>query len=409
MKKSAKPRVGLFLAQPCGTLVGENKPFSNHLDLCRWAADQGFNGVTAPACNPYVDIKQVLSSKGYGPDLLGQYEQVGTPLLRLEKHTVGQRQFLHTAGVPRYEMFVGGVTGGVKEHEIAAENEALEIVEATHKLGFKHLVTFSGNRGWTAAKYPWSAYPKEWRLNILLLCLAKHRKVLARCAELGIKWGAELHPEEDLNSPLLLYWFRELAKKVAPETVSAIFANADASHPTLAGDEAALHFAFLAEHGLLGMCHLKDGELGQNFLASDSLVFRGGSIRGDFAPKWSESMRRFCTFGTGMADWGKIIPILLKIHDEQEEGLDFIIEGECSKFPDMRQSLKIAVENARLVLDGKPPAAGENVEPLESSNNWEDFCTSDVPASKLLEMSLAEHGTVTDMIELLDPETLKHF
>jgi len=212
--KSA-PRVCLFLAQPAGTLIGPGKPFTNVWDLCKWAKNEcGYEGVTAPAGLPFVDIDEVLRSDSYGPDILAKYKDCGTPLRRLEMHVVGQRMLMHPANMIRYKMFAPDwiPNGSVQEQEALAEKQALNIVSASAKLGFKEIVDFSGNRGWTAAKYPWSAYPLQWCLFILLLLIHKHRKVLATCAECGIKRGFELHPEEDLNSPLLLYLFRELAK-----------------------------------------------------------------------------------------------------------------------------------------------------------------------------------------------------
>jgi sugar phosphate isomerase/epimerase len=410
-KKS--PRIVLFLAQPGGALVGKDKPFKDILELCKWAHNEcGFEGVSAPACMPFIDIDSVLNSAEYPDVIRSDYACAGTPLVRLEMHTVGQRMLLHPASLPRYKMFTSdlGQEATFREYETAAETEALMIVNASAKLGFKHLVDFSGNRGWTAAKYPWSAYPAEWRLKILLLLLAKHRKVLARCAELGIVRGFELHPEEDLNSPLLLFLLRELAKEAAPETVAAIGALADASHPTLAGDCADLHFKFLHEQRLLRMCHLKDGELGQNFLDADSPEWKGGSIRGDFAPKWSRSGRRFCTFGTGNADWSKIIPILLQVHEEQEEGLDFVVEAECSRFPDMRQGIMIAAENARRAIAGKPLLEAQGFEPeVPIGGNWEDFCTSPVPAEELLQMNAVEIGQVAGMREKIPDKLVERF
>lgn len=258
----APPKIALFLAQPAGTLVGKGKPFKNIWELCRWAHDEcGYEAVTAPACSPFIDIDLAVENSGYCASILGAYARCGTPLLRLEMHTLGQLQFLHPASVPRYAMFSDGVpsTADFRAHEAAAEAKRMKVVEASAKLRFKHIVDFSGNRGWTAAKYPWTAYPSEWRLTILLLALAKHRRVLARCAELGIKLGFELHPEEDINSPFLLWLMRELAKAVAPETVPAIAANWDGSHPTLAGDSALSHLRFLRKEDLLWMIHLKEG------------------------------------------------------------------------------------------------------------------------------------------------------
>jgi sugar phosphate isomerase/epimerase len=408
--KKSPPRVVLFLAQPFGTLVGPNKNFANLSELCRWAHEEcGFEGVSAPAASDFVDIGQVIESPAYRDDIRGFYDKLGTPLTRLEMHVVGQRMLMHPATAVRYAMFGPSelAKADFRAQEDAAAKEALNIVEACGLLGFKHLVNFPGNRGWTAAKYPWSAYPKNWRRTILKLVLLKHYSVLKRCAELGIKMGFELHPEEDLESPLLLYYLRELAKQVAPEVVPAIYANADASHPTLAGNDAARHFLFLEEQSLLGMCHLKDGERGDSFLDNESLEYKGGSVRGDFAPEWSKSNRRFCTFGTGDANWQRIIPCLHRVHQNQDEGLDFVVEAECSKFPNMLQGIKIGAENARRARDKKPLLCVQNITPEPCDNgNWEAFCTSPLPAEDLLKMDDGERAAIAAWDAKFDPEAI---
>ena len=64
--KAEKPRKILFLAQPGGTLVGESKPFRDIWELCTWAHKKcGFEGVSAPACPPYIDVPEAVQSAEY--------------------------------------------------------------------------------------------------------------------------------------------------------------------------------------------------------------------------------------------------------------------------------------------------------------------------------------------------------
>ena len=87
-----KSKVVLFLAQPAGTLVGKDKPFANIGDLCKHAHERwGFEGVSAPACLPFIDIDLAVESPAYRDSIRGEYLSYGTPLVRLESHTVGQR------------------------------------------------------------------------------------------------------------------------------------------------------------------------------------------------------------------------------------------------------------------------------------------------------------------------------
>lgn len=413
-----QPKVAAFLAQPCGTLVGPGKPFATLADLCKWLHQEaGYEAVSLFAGDPCIDIGLATGNTQYCQDRLGFFRDLGTPAIRMEAHVVGQRMLMHPAELCRFKGFAGprlaALSDEVGLHEAAATDEMVKVIQATHNLGFKRLVDFSGNRAWTAANYPWSAYPKGLLLKALLLVLLKHRSTLRLCAELGIVKGFELHPGEDLNSPYLLWLFRELAKRVAPEIVPAIGANFDASHPTLIGDDAAKHAAFLAEQGLLSMCHLKDGERWRH-LNPASPELRGGSIRGDFAGKWSSSPRRFCTFGLGMADWSKILPILLQVHHNQVDDIDFVVEAECSRLPNMLQGLKVGAENARRARAGKALLDVSDVVPKPADGgDWEDFAfTKGLTPETLLAMTEQESSDIAEMVKGLDdlePEVAKRF
>ncbi len=398
-QKKDLPIIGVFLAQPGGALVGPGKSYKTHWDLCRRLKQMGAEGVTIPAGGDYIDLVKASvfsrDGQGYCNQLHAEYEACGTPLLRLEAHIPGNLSNLHPSRMIRFAEMVGDIPTSdpskLPQFELKGQEAMAMAIKASAQLGLPNLVAFSGGRGWAAAQYPWPAFPENYRQWVLALMVAKHRKNLELAAKLGVKVGFELHPEEDLHSPLLLKFFRDAMHTVSPDAASAIMANGDASHPTLVGDDAAEHMEYLAQENLLSMVHLKDGQLRK---------CPGGSKWGDFAPKWTESRRRFVTFGTGQADWEKIIPIWLAQHDRLETGLDFIVDAECSQFPDMEQGIGIAIENARRAREGGQFVDKHLIEAKQSpAGNWEDFCTSKLSAAELLCLMPGEKAEIEEIIE----------
>ncbi len=393
--KPALPQIAMFLAQPNGTLVGPGKPFTDHWALCRHFAKMGAEAVTLPACAPFIDLDRAAAAHGgaYCRELKQKYMDCGTPALRLEAHVPTGLLAAGTAHVARFERGFGfdHLPATPKAFQWHASNQVDLAIRASSNLQFGELVAFSSGRGFQRGLYPWSGFPPKWQLYIIALLILKWRQHLENAHKLGVTVGYELHPEHDLFSPRLLKAMRDALAEISPNAAKAGKANADASHPTLQGDDAAAHFLFLQVNELLAMCHLKDGE---------TLPCNGGSILGDFDSKWSDTRRRFCTFGTGQADWTKIIPILLQLHDELPNGMPFVIELECSKYPDMLQSAEIAIENAKRARRGEPliPLA-DLPKPNKSANNWEDFCTGGASPLRMLEISDEELAPFMEIFE----------
>ncbi len=407
---TVKRRKILFLAQPGGTLVGPGKPFADHWELCRHARKEwGFTGVSAPTCPPYVDIDGMATSDDVLKRTLDAYEECGTPLIRLESHCDGMRTVVTPHDAARIAGFGPNELLNVhhRQHESAAEKRMLKIVEVSARAKFTELVDFGGNRLWHAlSAFP--AWPKLLLLYMLLLQIFKHRTVLRRCAELGIKRCFELHPGMDLNSAYLLFLFRELAKIVAPEIVAAIFANGDPSHPTMAGDSAANQFRFLVKHGLLGAVHLKDAALRNQELSAEEVAtapdyILGGSIRGDFAPRWSRSCRFFCSYGTGDSNLGVINPLILA------SGVrDMVAELECSRFPDMTQGAEIVSQNIDRMMTSQPMLDWRQIPVRQSTlGNWEEFAVDPKQRAQTLAFADSqEDAGVMNMLSMIQGSPL---
>ncbi len=400
--KLAASRVGVFLAQPGGTLVGKDKPFANHWDLCSHLASMGAECVTAPAGGDFINLAEATAPGQKSVDYCGtlheRYAACGTPLVRLEAHLPGNISNIHFTRVPGFSAMLGEPTDPVQpgklpftKFEESGRTQMKQAIMASAALGLPNLVAFSGGRGWAASQYPWPAYPKDYRQWILALMVLKWRDNLELAADFGVRIGFELHPEQDLMSPLMLKLFRDAMNKVSPKAARAIAANADASHPTLIGDSADEHMAYLEEQQLLSMVHLKDGQI---------LRCPGGSLWGDFSPDWTSSRRRFVTFGTGHAVWPLILPIWRQLHDRLDAGLDFIVEAECSRFPDMLQGIEIGIKNARRARDGKPLLIADDIEVRESAlGNWEEFCSSNLDPAIPLAICDTERPLIEAILE----------
>lgn len=396
------PIPALFLAQPGGALVGPGKPFPDHWALCRHAFRLGARGVTIPGANPYIDLARAASGdQAYCSELLKRYEDCGTPLLRIEGHISAQAAGgLHSSRVVRFSNFFKpenpskDLRARARQFQEIGDTEIRQMIMASGNLGLKTLVAWSGGRGWAAAQYPWSAYPKNFQATVLAFLVhrwQKHYELAHSCGLDSI--AGELHPEEDIHSPLLLKLWRDVMVRVSPNAARVMKANSDASHPTLIGDDAADHTRFLYEQNLIGAVHLKDGK---------TLRCPGGSLYGDFAGRWSESRRRFQTFGTGDARWEEILPIYHKVHQEGAVDLPFVVELECSFLPDMMQGMEISIENARRASLGESLLEPAMIKPNPANGDWESFIWVEATAAELLELDSDEAAAVAKILEHLN-------
>lgn len=395
-----KPIPALFLAQPGGALVGEGKPFKDHWELCRHAHKLGAQGVTVPGCAPYIDLDAATGSKAtlYCRELLSRYEDCGTPLLRFENHIDAQPAGgIHSSRVVRFQDFFKpenpdkDLRARARQFQNIGTENIKKVILASGALGLNTLVAWSGGRGWAAAQYPWSAYPANYRDTILAFLIYRWQGLLELAAANGIKkTGMELHPESDIHSPLLLKLWKDATSKVSPRAADLLSANGDPSHPTLIGDDAAEHMRFLQRHDLLGTIHLKDG---------CQLACPGGSLYGDFAPSWSESRRRFQTFGTGQANWGEILPTYHSVHQNGPVDLPFVAELECSWLKDMMQGMEVALENAVRASEGRELLDPAHINPNPPQGDWEKFIWVTATAAELLELDTTEESAVATILQ----------
>lgn len=395
------PIPALFLAQPGAALVGKGKPFKDHWELCRAAFKFGARGVTIPAAEPYIDLQRAARDDGsYLSELKNLYEDCGTPLLRLETHVSAQAAGgLHSSRVERFRNFFSpekpfeDLRARARQFEQIGYKQMELAIRATGNLCLDTLVGWSGGRGWAAALYPWTPFPANYQRTILAFQVYRWQKLYELAHTLGIKaFANELHPESDIHSPRLLKMLRDMMEKVSPDAAKVIKANADASHPTLIGDDAADHTRYLRENGLIGAVHLKDGKL---------LRCPGGSLYGDFSPRWSDSRRRFQTFGTGDANWDDILPHYHEVHQSSEFDLPFVAELECSWLPNMMQGMEVALENTCRASRGEDLMETALISPIPGDSDWETFIWTEATADGLLELDDEESRAVLKILEMI--------
>ena len=92
---------GIYLAQ----FMGDDRPYDNLENICRYMAGLGYVGVQLPAWDGRcVDLKKLAESKDYADEIKGTVESTGLEVTELGTHLQGQLVAVH----PAYDiMFVG--------------------------------------------------------------------------------------------------------------------------------------------------------------------------------------------------------------------------------------------------------------------------------------------------------------
>jgi sugar phosphate isomerase/epimerase len=451
LPKTDKPRVAVFLAQPCGTLIGsgQDKFFVNIWELLRWLRQEcGFEGFTLQTDPSILDPFKALQSESYLSDFMGTCANLGMPLLGLEGHVIfNPLGGIHSSRVPRFkgyfpEVFKRSERSGMDDQqavEAASEAACRAWIDVSHWAGFSEMVAFISGRDWAAGQYQWPGWPPEFRLNAHALVASKIIPTLEYAADRGVRIAAEGHPEMTVTSPRSLLLLRALIHSVNPNAAVMLGANADLSHEQLLGGDGAAMIDMLAKLGLIFRCHLKDGAVTSNaegfdplpdalvqFIrqalvlptgaeplsdsALERLVAIGGCSRYGDLEQWSRGARRFQTFGTGQGNWGVALPALLRVHKESKFGLPFVGEAECSLIKYMPQALKIMADNIRAGIDGRPFVDMRKIALESSPTDWEAFAKSNShTAQQLLQFTGPEGLAVREIIGKLPPEVRAAF
>ena len=85
---------GIFLAQ----FAGDESPFNNFNDICKWASSLGFKAIQIPSWDGRIlDLKQAAESQAYCDDVMATASSYGLTISELSTHLQGQLVAVHPA------------------------------------------------------------------------------------------------------------------------------------------------------------------------------------------------------------------------------------------------------------------------------------------------------------------------
>ncbi|MBX2843052.1 MAG: sugar phosphate isomerase/epimerase [Flammeovirgaceae bacterium] len=315
---------GIFLAQ----FMGDEAPFNNLDNICKWAAGLGFKGVQIPSWDSRaIDLQKAAESKTYADEIKGIVNSHGLEITELSSHLQGQLVAVH----PAYnEMFDGfapkELHGNPKARTEWAKQQLHYAAKATQNLGLNAHVTFSGALLWHTM-YPWPQRPAGLVETGFKELANRWLPILNAFDEVGVDLCYEIHPGEDLHDGITFERFLEA-------TGNHTRANLlyDPSHYVLQCLDYLEHIDIY--HERIKMFHVKDAEFNPN---GRSGVY--GGYQG-----WVERPGRFRSLGDGQVDFKGIFSKLAQYNFDGWA----VMEWECAlKHPEdgAKEGAKFIAEN----------------------------------------------------------------
>jgi len=197
---------GIFVAQ----LAGDESPFNNLNDMCKWAASLGFKAIQIPTWDGRLfDLEQATTSQQYCDDLKTMVGAYGLQISELSTHLQGQLVAVH----PAYdEMFDGFAPDDVKGNPEARQKWAVQqmmwAAKASAHLGLTSHASFSGALLWHTM-YPWPQRPAGLVEQGFAELAKRWLPILDAFDEAGVDVCYELHPGEDLHDGISFEMFLE--------------------------------------------------------------------------------------------------------------------------------------------------------------------------------------------------------
>lgn len=273
----------IFLAQ----FLGDEAPFNNLKDICKWAASLGYKGIQLPTGDTrLIDLEKAATSKTYADEISGLVRSYGLEITELSTHLQGQLVAVH----PAYnELFDGFAPESIRGNYPARQKWAVEQLKqaarASAHLGLKAHATFSGALLWQTV-YPWPQRPKGLVELGFKELAARWLPILDVFEENGVDLCYELHPGEDLHDGATFERFLEATGN--HKRASILF---DPSHFVLQQLDY-LQFIDLY-HSRIKAFHVKDAEFNPT---GRSGVYGGYQ-------DWIDRPGRFRSLGDGQVDF----------------------------------------------------------------------------------------------------------
>lgn len=131
----------IFLAQ----FVGDEKPFNNLKNICKWAKGLGYKAVQIPTWDErLIDIKKAGESKTYCDQIKGIVNSEGLEISELSTHLQGQLVASHYAYDKMFDAFAPKeLHGNVNERTKWAMKQMKYAALASKHLGINVMASFS--------------------------------------------------------------------------------------------------------------------------------------------------------------------------------------------------------------------------------------------------------------------------
>jgi len=186
---------GIFLAQ----FMGEQPPFNNLEEICKWAASLGFKAIQIPTWESrLIDLKLAAESKTYADELKGKIRSYGLEISELSTHLQGQLVAVHPAYDELFDAFAPSeLRGNSKARTEWAIQQLQYGAKASQHLGLTAHPTFSGSLLWHTF-HPWPQRPAGLVEAGFEELAKRWLPILHYFDECGVDVCYEIHPGEDL-------------------------------------------------------------------------------------------------------------------------------------------------------------------------------------------------------------------
>jgi sugar phosphate isomerase/epimerase len=295
----------IFLAQFAGDAV----PFNSLASIADWAAALGYEGVQIPSWERRLfDLQKAADSRTYCDEISGVLNQRGLQITELSTHLQGQLVATHPAYDQMFDGFAPNeVRGNPAARQAWAVKQMLLAARASHNLGLKCHVTFSGALMWHLM-YPWPQRPAGIVSEGFRELGRRWQPILNAFDGVGVDVCYEIHPGEDLHDGVT---FERFLAAVADHPRANILY--DPSHFVLQQLD---YVEFIdIYHSRIRAFHVKDAEFRPN---GRSGVYGGYQ-------DWIDRPGRFRSLGDGQVDFTRIFSKLAQY--------DFpgwaVLEWEC--------------------------------------------------------------------------------
>ncbi len=296
---------GIFISQ----FIGENAPFDNLKNICRWASKLGYQAVQLPTHDKrFIDLEKAAESKTYADELTGIVAESGMKISELSTHLQGQLVAVN----PAYDLlFDGFAPPEARNNPSARQKWAVQqlkyAAQASANLGLTAHATFSGSLLWHTF-HPWPQRPDGLVDEGFTELARRWKPILNTFDECGVNVCYEIHPGEDLFDGITYEMFLE---KVNNHPRACLLY--DPSHFVLQCLDYIQYIDLY--HERIKAFHVKDAEFHS--------TGRQGTF-GGYQP-WLKRAGRYRSPGDGQVDFNRIFSKLT------EYGYDgwAVLEWEC--------------------------------------------------------------------------------